>query len=186
MQPVYLEMNGQTFLLVFMVVCGAIGGVSWFLQRDANWGWSEHLVLWIAGVGAAGFFFCGGLHTNLSPPNRPVLPEPALGYTHLFTTRHGNVYGTLFEYLAVTWGIWAMWGLAAVVTLIFFKLKNSGSPRNPWQVWAAAAISMPLYCASGGYLSTLRDREYNRVICPTGKSVRLSISVCPAPFAKIF
>ena len=40
-----------------------------------------------------------------------------------------------------------MWGLAAVVTLIFFKLKNSGSPRNPWQVWAAAAISMPLYYA---------------------------------------
>ena|ERR1700733_3068386 len=148
MQQVYLEMSGQTFLLVFMIVCGAIGGVSWFLQRDVSWSWGEHLVLVVAGVGAAGFFFCGGLHTNLSPPNRPVFAEPALGYTHLFTTRHGTAYGTLFEYLAVTYGIWAMWGLAALMMLIFFKLKNSERPRYPWQVWAAAAISMPLYYAA--------------------------------------
>ena len=147
MQPVYLEMNGQTFLLVFMMVCGAIGGISWFLQRDANWSWSEHLVLWIAGVGAAGFFFCGGLHTNLLRSQPAYRRRTSAGLYALFTTRHGTVDGTPFEYLAVTCGIWAMWGLAALMTLIFFKLKNSDNPRYPWQVWAATAISMPLYYA---------------------------------------
>jgi hypothetical protein len=116
-----------------------------------HWSRDELLVLCVMGVCISGFFFCGILHTELSPPNRPILPEPALGYTHLLTARHGTVYGTLFEYLAVTYGVWIMWALGALIGLIFFNLKNKDTsrtyPRLPWQILAAAAISMPLYYA---------------------------------------
>jgi hypothetical protein len=162
-------MNGQIFWLVFLIGCGAAVCVMGRLLRlrstdrsasltqpDSgtarfSWSWDERLALIVVGACMGGFFFCGMLHTNLSPPNRPILPEPALGYTHLLTARHGTVYGTLFEYLAVTYGVWITWALGALIGLIFFNLKNKDKsrtyPRLPWQILAAAAISMSLYYA---------------------------------------
>jgi hypothetical protein len=161
-------MNGQIFWLAFLITCGAIVCVIGLLVRVPvtppegseglmqpeprfNWSWDERLALMVEGICIGGFFFCGMLHTNLSPPKRPIVPEPALGYTHLLTARHGTVYGTWFEYLAVTYGVWIMWGLAAIVGLFLFKLKNRDKsrtyPRYPWQILAATAISMPLYYA---------------------------------------
>jgi hypothetical protein len=112
--------------------------------------WDERLVLFVVGACIGGFFFCGILQTDLSPPNRPVFPEPALGYTHLFKAKYGNVYGTFFEYVAVTYGVWIMWGLAAVSGLFFnlkIRQKSRTYRRYPWQILAAAAISMALYYA---------------------------------------
>ena len=82
--------------------------------------WYERLLLFVAGAGAVGFLFGGILHTALSPAKRPVFPEPALGFTHLFNAKYGSVYGTLFEYLTVTHGIWLMW-IVGVVSILFFS-----------------------------------------------------------------
>jgi hypothetical protein len=70
-----------------------------------RWNWHERLAALVIGACMGGFIFCGILHTNLSPPARPLHPEPALGYTYLLATKHGVAYGTLFEHLAVTYGI---------------------------------------------------------------------------------
>lgn len=156
-------MDGKIFLLLFLIVSGALGYISWLLQRDhrtdrtdsettrLSLSWVEWLIFSVIGAGISGFFFCGMLYANLSPPNRPVFPEPALGYTHLFKAKYGNVYGTFFEYLAVTYGVWTMWGIAALGGLIFFSLKDRERsrtyPRYPWQVFPALAISMVLYYA---------------------------------------
>jgi hypothetical protein len=112
-----------------------------------SWSWDEWLLLFAIGAGFGGFFFSGILQTHLSPPNRPALPEPLLGYTYLFKTKYGNVYGTLFEYLVVTYGVWTMWGIG-VLGGLFLKIRHAGTvPRYPWQIFAAAAISMALYYA---------------------------------------
>ncbi len=157
-------MNGQILWLTFLVLCGVVVCVIGFLVRvpitppegsadltpepRINWSWNEKLILFVAGACMGGFIFCGILSTNLSPPNRPVVPEPALGYTHFFKAKHGQVYGTLFEYLAVSYGVFAMWGIGALIGLIFFSLNGRNLPgyrRNPWPFLAGLAISMPLY-----------------------------------------
>jgi hypothetical protein len=107
-------------------------------------------VLFAVGICLGGFFFCGGLHAWLSPPYRPAFPEPALGVTHLFKAKHGNVYRTFLEYLAVTYGVWVMWGTGALGGLVYFILKKRWPPPGPryhWQVLAGIAISIPLYYA---------------------------------------
>jgi hypothetical protein len=106
----------------------------------------ELLLLFVAGAGFGGFIFGGILHTLLSPPERPVFPEPALGYTHLFKAKYGSVYGTYFEYLAVTYGFWMMW-IVGVVTSLFLKIKLKARISLRWQVYAAIAISIALYYA---------------------------------------
>jgi hypothetical protein len=114
-----------------------------------SWHRRELLLLFVAGAGFGGFIFCGILHTLLSPPERPVFPEPALGYTHLFKAKYGSVYGTYFEYLAVIYGLWMMWIVGVVSTVLFRKIepKSRAYPRYPWQGFAAMAISMALYYA---------------------------------------
>jgi hypothetical protein len=110
-----------------------------------SWSRRERLALFGMGVGFGGFVFGGILYVNLSSPNRPVLPETALGFTHLFRAKYGNVYGTYFEYLAVTYGIWAMWGFGAVSALFGYILDIQHKSRTyPRQICAAAAISMAL------------------------------------------
>jgi hypothetical protein len=113
------------------------------------WIWYEWLLLFVTGAGFGGFFFGGILHTVLSPPERPVFPEPALGYTHLFKAKYGSVYGTYFEYFAVTYGFWMMWIVGVVSIALFRNIepKSRTYPRYPWQVFAAIAISMALYYA---------------------------------------
>jgi hypothetical protein len=111
--------------------------------------WLELLLLFVAGAGFGGFIFGGILHTVLSPPERPVFPEPALGFTHLFNAKYGAVYGTYFEYLAVTYGLWIMWIAGVVGTVLFRKIepKSRAYPRYPWQAFVATAISVALYYA---------------------------------------
>jgi hypothetical protein len=118
--------------------------------RHSRLSWDEQLVLFAVGICMGGFVFCGILHIWLSPPHRPAFPEPAMGFTHFFKAKHGNVYGTFFEYLAVTYGIWVMWGIGVLGGLSYFSLKNRLPPRYPryaWQILAATVISMPLYYA---------------------------------------
>ena len=113
-----------------------------------SWTWYERLALFGMGVSFGGFVFSGIMHGNLSSPNRPVFPDPALGYTHLFNAKYGNVYGTYFEYLVVTYGVWATWGLGAVSGLFGYSLDIQHKSRTyPRQILAAAAISMVLYYA---------------------------------------
>ena len=105
-----------------------------------RWRRSESLLLFVVGASFGGFIFGGILHTILSPPERPVFPEPALGYTHLFKAKYGSVYGTYFEYLAVTYGLWMMW-IVGVLTSVFLKIKLRARISR-WQVFAAVAISI--------------------------------------------
>ena len=113
----------------------------------------ERIVVFAIGACIGGFFFCGGLHTNLSPPVRPLSPEPTLGYIYLLPTKHGVAYGTYFEHLAVTYGIWLTWGLGVVIWLIgrgFGILgtdREAATRRSKWQVLAAAIASYLLYYA---------------------------------------
>jgi amino acid transporter len=66
----------------------------------------------------------------------------------LFKAKHGDVYGTFFEYLAVTYGPWISWGIGVVAsTFIYFLNIRQKSRTYRWQILAAAAISMPLYYA---------------------------------------
>jgi hypothetical protein len=106
----------------------------------------ELLLLFVAGAGFGGFLFGGILQTILSPPRRPVFPEPALGFTHLFNAKYGSVYGTYFEYLAVTYGFWMMW-IVGVVSSVFRKIKLKPRTSPGWQGLAAIAVSMALYYA---------------------------------------
>ena len=108
-----------------------------------SWRGCESLLLFAAGASLGGGFFCVGLLSNLSPSNRPVFPEPALGFTHLFRTKHGDVYGTLFEYLAVTFGAPTMW-IAGLLISVFLGIGLKARIARRWQVFAAAAISMAL------------------------------------------
>jgi hypothetical protein len=113
---------------------------------DPSLGWRERMVLFVVGACVSGFIFCGILHSYLSPPERPVFPEPALGYTHFFMAKHGNVYGTFFEFLAVTFGPWVMWGVGAISSIFILEIKQK-SRTYGWQIFAAAAISIVLYYA---------------------------------------
>jgi hypothetical protein len=115
-------------------------------ERENGFSSLELLVLFVAGAGFGGFIFAGILHTLLSPPERPVFPEPALGYTHLFKAKYGSVYGTYFEYLAVTYGLWTMW-IVGVLASVFLKIKLKARISLRWQVVAGAAISIALYYA---------------------------------------
>jgi hypothetical protein len=91
-------------------------------------------------------FSSAAYYMDTSP--RPVFPEPALGYTHFFKAKHGDVYGTFFEYLAVTYGVWIMWGVGFVSSAFIAILKIHQKSRTyPRQISAAAAISMALYYA---------------------------------------
>ena len=144
-RPIILGQQGIPFI-------GSAGSSS-LKQPDSQtarpaWTWTERLVLFVVGAGIGGLLFCGALHTYLSPPNRPIIAEPELGYTHLFKAKHGDVYGTFFEYLAVTYGLWISWGIgAAASTFIYFLNIRQKSRTYRWQILAAAAISMPLYYA---------------------------------------
>jgi len=113
-----------------------------------SWTWYERLILFGVGAGISGFIFSGILHGNLLPLNRPAFPEPAMGYTHLFKTKYGNVYGTYFEYLAVIYGVWVTWGFAAVCGIVCYVLKIQYKSRTYLrQVAGAAVISMVAYWA---------------------------------------
>jgi hypothetical protein len=118
-------------------------------ERENGFSSLALLLLFAAGAGFGGFIFAGILHTLLSPPERPVFPEPALGYTHLVKAKYGSVYGTYFEYLAVTYGLWITWIVSVVSTVLFRKIepKSRAYPRYPWQGFAALAISIALYYA---------------------------------------
>jgi hypothetical protein len=67
--------------------------------------WYERLFAIALGACIGSFLFVLLLSNYLSPPRRPVVPEVALGYTHFFKAKFGSVYGTYFEYLAVTYGV---------------------------------------------------------------------------------
>jgi hypothetical protein len=112
-----------------------------------SWRWHERLVLFCVGLGIGGFLFCAILSWYLFP-RRPVLPEPALGYTHFFEIKHHGHYGTHFEYLAVTYGALVTWGFAALSGMFIYVLGiNNKSRTYRRQILAAAVISMPIYVA---------------------------------------
>ena len=113
----------------------------------------ERVVIFAIGACIGGFIFAGGLHSNLSPPVRPLNPEPALGYTYLLKTKHGGAYGTYFEHLAVAYGIWVTWGLGVAISLFSWALGITSLDRevlyrrNGWQFLTAVIVSYLLYYA---------------------------------------
>jgi hypothetical protein len=111
-----------------------------------SWTWYEWLILFVIGAGLGGFIFSGFLQGYFSPLNRPLSPDLARGYTHLFKAKHGDLYGTYFEYVTVTCGIWIGWGLAAVGGLFGHFLGVHQKSRTSFrQLIAAVVISMALY-----------------------------------------
>jgi hypothetical protein len=110
--------------------------------------WTDRLTLFCAGLSMGGFFFCAMLNASLAPPNRPVIPDLAAGYTYLFSAKYGNFYGTFFEYWVMTYGVWLAFGVSAVAGLIAYSrdIKRI-SPTYLRQVFAAAAISFVLFYA---------------------------------------
>ena len=111
-----------------------------------RWTRNERFILFVVGASFGGFLFCGALHTFLSPPNRPVVPEAARGFLHLFHTKYGYVYGSRFEYLAVTYGVFTTW-IAGVFCGLFLKIKlrSRAHPRYPIEIVIAALISIAVY-----------------------------------------
>jgi hypothetical protein len=113
----------------------------------------ERAALFTVGACVGGFIFSGVLHTILSPPTRPFYPEPTLNYTYPIKTKYGDAYGTYFEYLTVTYGIWVTWGSGAAISLFSHALgvpsmgKEAAYRRRGWQVLAVAIISYALYFA---------------------------------------
>jgi hypothetical protein len=107
----------------------------------------------IIGACFGGFFFCGILHTILSPPMRPSSPEPALGYTYFLKTKYGAAYGTYFEYLAVNFGVWVTWSLGGLIGLFSWAsgMVDMGESaiyrRTQWRVLGVAAFSCALFYA---------------------------------------
>jgi hypothetical protein len=72
----------------------------------------ERLALFCTGVGFGGCVLCFMLGFYLFP-RRPPLPEPALGYTYLFKINSHTVYGTWFEYFAMTYGFFIAWAFGS-------------------------------------------------------------------------
>ena len=113
-----------------------------------SWTWYERLVLFCIGAGFGGFIFCGILSANLVAPIRPTVPDAALGFTHLFKAKYGNVYGTYLESLIVTYGMWVAFGIGAVGAMFGHALGiQNKSPTYFRQIIAAAAISVVLSLA---------------------------------------
>jgi hypothetical protein len=145
---------------------GAIAYLRWFFYRIAPdpWQWlysqgtrttlaephlSRYRRLLALALGAccSAFLFAGTLHARLSPPERPVVPDALLGYTHYLTTKHGGVYGIYFEYLTLTYGIWSIGGGMPIAVFIAIGLKINlyeGAPAFPLLVFIGAVTSMLL------------------------------------------
>jgi hypothetical protein len=160
------------WLLIGLLVVGVIIYGNWLKQRanpqissqdhcsvrladqsdqdhlSLSWRWYQRFALFVVGAGLGGFAFCFILSGYLSPPRRPVLPDAPLGYTYFFEIKSHGVYGTYFEYLAMTYGTLTTWGIALVGCAIIAILKvNPTSRAYLLQIFAGAAISMALYYA---------------------------------------
>jgi hypothetical protein len=96
------------------------------------------------GVGFGGFFFCVILAGELSPPTRPIFPEPELGYTHLIPVMHraSSVYVTSFEYLARTYGFFATLGFSMLSGICGYALGFGENSRTyPGQILVVGAAA---------------------------------------------
>ena len=115
--------------------------------RESGFSSLERLALFGAGIGFGGFVFCAMLSFYLFP-RRPPLPEPALGYTHLFSIKSHTFYGTYLEYFAMTYGHWVTW-VFGVVCALFASSRGINLRSGTFYrlTFAAALISMPFYVA---------------------------------------
>lgn len=109
----------------------------------------RRLLTFALGACFSAFWFAGSLHSYLSPPKRPIDPEASLGFIHYLNAKHGSVYGTYFEYLTVSYGIWLMGGGILLVGLVAIRLKINlyDGPAYPLLVFLGAATSM-VFCFS--------------------------------------
>jgi len=150
-------------LVACVFACGAIGYLQWLFPRSRSLDtqpiqaithgvkWRDGLLAFIAGACIAGFIFVINLSGYLSPHRRPLVPEISHGYSYFFTAKYGGVYGTYFEYLAVTYGVWATWGGLALMGAFVGVLKiriNEKSSTFPLLFFVGSAISMVFYYAS--------------------------------------
>lgn len=121
--------------------------------------WYERLFAIVFGACMGGFLFVVLLSNYLSPPRRPVVPEVTLGYTHFFKAKFGSVYGTYFEYLAITYGVWVLWGggvlIGACVAMLKIKI-NENSLTFTLFFWAGRQSPCCFATRFGG---PLRNRE---------------------------
>ena len=168
-------MDGLVPWLVSLLVVGVIIYGNWFKQRGQPTGQQpgsplsplsvsqslveflililclscrERCALFVVGAGLGGFAFCFILTGHLFPPKRPVLPDAALGYTYFFKIKSHGVYGTHFEYLAMTYGPLATWLIGLIGCVFTASLEgNSKSRAYPLHIFVGAAVSMALYYA---------------------------------------
>ena len=148
------KIDALSFGMIFSVLmCGTIVYGNWLKwrgrfvdQEPKRWKWYERFVLLIVGTSFGSFIFFGSLGSFLLPSKRPFVPDVARGYTHLIQAKYGSVYGTYFEYWAVTYGPWIAWGVAvAGCALIFFLKINPKSRAFPLLIFTAAVIAMGSY-----------------------------------------
>ena len=163
-------------LTVCALLCGAIAYLNWFFYRigaPSPWrrietvsasaqmdlahspalsrpvlGFYRRLLTLVLGALFAGVCFVGTLHARLSPPERPIVPEASRGFTYLFNTKRGDVYGTYFEYVTVSYGIWVAGGGILLAILVAIRLKINlydGSPAFPLLIFIASITSM-MFC----------------------------------------
>lgn len=142
--------DGLAFVCLIFFSGVGCGLFRWYMFRESGEHRSrtEWLVILAAGACFGGFFFSGMLHSILSPPTRPAQPELELGYAYLLHTKYGAAYGTYFEYLAVNFGVWGMWGSALLIglTAYAYGIRIEGNAAR-FDGFAAAAISSGLYYA---------------------------------------
>jgi hypothetical protein len=142
--------DGLAFVsLIFFTGVGC-ALLRWYMFRESPEHRSrmEWLVILTAGACLGGFIFSGVLHGILYPPTRPAQPEPELGYTYFLHTKYGAAYGTYFEYLAVNFGVFVMWGLGALIGLTAWAYGIlSGGYAARFDSFAVAAVSSGLYYA---------------------------------------
>jgi len=164
-------------LVTCVLLCGAFACLHWFFPRASNAGpwrwlapysdsiasarrrsalvdaalrWCQRLLVFVAGGCAAGFLFVGCLHRYLSSGRRPVVPDAAFGYTYLIKGKSDNIYGTYFEYLATSYGVWIAWGGFVLSALLCMRLRvnpNEGLVAYPFLFFVGSAVFMALYFA---------------------------------------
>jgi hypothetical protein len=98
------------------------------------------------GFAGSGLLFCGWLSAYLDPSRRSLSPDLARGYASLVQAKHGDIYGTHFEQLAVNPGPALM-----IMILLFsagFEFRFfyvEGRPRPLRLYFASAALSMAAF-----------------------------------------
>jgi hypothetical protein len=99
-----------------------------------------------SGIGASGLLFCGSLSGYLDASRRPLSPDAAHGYASLVHAKHGDVYGTQLEQLAVNPGPLLMIMILLVSAAFEFRFFYVERRPRPYRLYfVSVALSMAAF-----------------------------------------